>query len=396
MPVPRLLGREQVVDLSDAAAYHVLTLQAEHASEQTQRHYLFYCRQLIDGFASMGIGLDPMNLTTTNMRSVLAWYRKHVNQHSSRGGEVSVKIFAMRAKTFSKFMAREQIIPDDLLRTLRVPRVTKILREPFTQTEVNAMWGACRGVTQPEREEALFLLLLDTGMRIGEAASLKIDRLRLDQRQVIVGADGKGRRERLVPIGDGSKRDGGRVLRALRNYLVVRKPREPDTGRLFLSREGRPMSAGAASEAIQRLGELAGVHNPIPYRLRHTFCTWYLVAFPGDEIGLRQIVGHLSHDVLADYVHYSHSVIADRAGRASLAEAWLGAGTARPPTPVQLRSRATDGPAATNEQAHPAAFRRSPSEEDDDYLEANRAPQPNEDFNVARMSRKAERYLKGG
>ena len=53
-------------------------------------------------------------------------------------------------------------------------------------------------------------------------------------------------------------------------------------------------------------------------------CTQYLVMFPGDEIGLRRIVGHLSTDVLRSYVHFAQSIIAERAGHASLAEQWLG------------------------------------------------------------------------
>lgn len=346
------------MDLRDAAAYHLLTLEAEHASEQTQRHYLFYWKLVIEGMESLRIPLDPMNLSTANVRQILIWYREHVNHSASRGGEVSVNVLAKRVKTFSKFMRHEGIIPDDLLRTLKPPRVTKVMRQPFSQSEVAAMWGACRLTSQPEREEALFLLLLDTGMRIGEAATLTVDRLNLDERRVIVGAQGKGRRERLVPIGDPTKRDGGRVLRALRNYLAVRAPRLPDTGRLFISREGRALSPSAASEAVQRLGELAGVPNPIPHRLRHTMATFYLVTFPGDEIGLRQLLGHLSHDVLADYVHYSQTVIAQRSGRASLAESWLGGGTTRAPLPTRIAARATAGPSAANETTQLAAVRQ--------------------------------------
>ncbi len=54
----------------------------------------------------------------------------------------------------------------------------------------------------PLRDEVLFLLLLDTGMRIGEACTLMVGHVRLDERVIVVGGDGKGRRERLVPIGN--------------------------------------------------------------------------------------------------------------------------------------------------------------------------------------------------
>jgi site-specific recombinase XerD len=242
----------------------------------------------------------------------------------------------LRAKTFSRFLEREGVIPADLLHRLKPPRVAKILREPFSEVELNAMWGACRQSPNSVRDEALFLLLLSTGMRIGEASTLTLDRLRLEERMAIVGKHGKGRRERIVPLGSTEKRDGGRVLRALRAWLAIRLPHGPDAGYVFLSRDGRPWSAEGASEAIQRLGEAAGVPHPIPHRLRHSFCTDYLTEYPGDEIGLRKIVGHLSHDVLADYVHFSHTVTAARAGRVSMADRVLTMPTAPSPRPVPL------------------------------------------------------------
>jgi hypothetical protein len=46
--------------------------------------------------------------------------------------------------------------------------------------------------------------------------------------------------------------------------------------------------------------------------------------YPGDEIGLRRIVGHLSSEITRSYVHFAQSIIAERAGHASLADLWLG------------------------------------------------------------------------
>jgi integrase len=74
---------------------------------------------------------------------------------------------------------------------------------------------------------------------------------------------------------------------------------------------------------IHRLGDLAGVEDATPHRFRHTFCTVYLTQYPGDELGLRRIVGHLSSDVLADYVHLAEQAIAQRAGRVAPSQNWL-------------------------------------------------------------------------
>jgi hypothetical protein len=90
--------------------------------------------------------------------------------------------------------------------------------------------------------------------------------------------------------------------------------------RLFLGRDGFPLSANAGADIIKRLGQAAGVENCIPHRLRHTFATWYLTSHPGDELGLRRIIGHASNEVTADYVHLAQSTVAQRAGQSSLAE----------------------------------------------------------------------------
>jgi site-specific recombinase XerD len=179
------------------------------------------------------------------------------------------------------------------------------------------------------RDEALLLLLFDTGMRIGEATSLTLDKLRLDERHIVVGLNGKGRRERLVPVGDPSKPDGGRAIRALRAWLRDRErrvSRHPERAgdRLFLTQSSFALTSEGGTDAFKRIGEIAGVVDAIPHRARHTFATHYLTANAGDEIGLRRIIGHLSDEVTRDYVHLSQVTIAARAGRTSLVES-LGA-----------------------------------------------------------------------
>ena len=90
-------------------------------------------------------------------------------------------------------------------------------------------------------------------MRIGEAMTLTLDKLHLDERHIVVGLEGKGRAERLVPIGDPTKRDGGHLLHALRAWLRAR-PASPTT-RLFVDRRGFAISAKGATreEALTKL-----------------------------------------------------------------------------------------------------------------------------------------------
>lgn len=310
------------MDIRDAVAYHMLLLSAEGASEATMRNYLFHERHLIDFFDAHKIPDDLDAITPALVRAAAEWYRAGQKPGlGTRDGQAVVRQFYQRIKTFVSRLESEGIMKDGTLLRLRPPRIAKVLRQPFTQTEVYALWSACQYSRNAGRDEALFLLLLDTGMRIGEATTLTTSQLHLGDRRAIVGGKGKGRRERLVPLGDNTKRGGGRVITALHGYLRVRP--NVSTPNVFLTELGGPLTAVGASEVIFRLGKRARVPNAIPHRLRHTFATQYLVMFPGDEIGLRRIIGHVSHDVLADYAHFAQTTIAERAGRASLAEAWL-------------------------------------------------------------------------
>jgi len=118
-------------------------------------------------------------------------------------------------------------------------------------------------------------------------------------------------------------------VRALRRYLQVRPiGRGADEAYVFLGRERRRLTPGAGNGIVKRIAELAAVDNAYAHRLRHTHATGDLTMYPGDELGLRRILGHVSKNVLADYVHFSQATIADRAGRASLAETWLGSAAA--------------------------------------------------------------------
>ena len=130
-------------------------------------------------------------------------------------------------------------VADNPLRKLKLPAKAKYVRQPFSQQEINAMWGVCFRTLDPVRDEAVFLLLIDTGMRIGELCSLRLEKLDLEQHELTVM--GKGRRERTVPFGDGQKGDGGRVTRALRRYLQARP-----IGRVLTTRTSSCRASGAA------------------------------------------------------------------------------------------------------------------------------------------------------
>ena len=336
------LAEGMCMDLRDAMSFHQMLLGANGASAYTQRQYLFYENLFVEFLQSKRYPLTIDELRPERVSEFLIWYRNRPHPRATRGGEVAVRAAADILKRLGGVLEDNEYVEVNPLRKLRRPKITKFTRVPFSTQEVQAMWGACFRTLHPARDEAIFLLLLDTGMRIGELCSMRLEHLDLDQRQVTVL--GKGRRERTIPFGDGQKRDGGRVVRAMRRYLQVRPTGfGADEAYVFLARDRRRLTAAGGNDIIKRVAAAASVDDAYPHRLRHTMATWYLTTYAGDELGLRRIIGHISTNVLADYVHFSQATIRDRAGRASLAEVWLGSATtpvlpaASPPAPKERR-----------------------------------------------------------
>lgn len=317
-------GPQPVVDLVDAASYHQLVLNTEGRSPATQRLYMIYEKRFLEFLAERDIEPTLDALNPLNTRKALLWFQQR--QIGRRNGEVAARMFMNTLKTWAAFLAREGLWEDSPLRNVRRVRIRRLERAPYSRTEVLALLAACDHSRTPERDRLLVQFLLDTGTRIGEATGVHVADVDIPQRRVRVL--GKGNRERTVPIGMATNADGGPLMRTLRTWLkargdLVRRHPERAEDWLFLTIGGYHLTAKGAGDIIKRLGSTAGVDNAIPHRFRHTFCTRWLTTFPGDEQGLRRIVGHLSQDVLADYVHLAAEDIAQRAGRVSPTQHWL-------------------------------------------------------------------------
>lgn len=313
------------MDLHDAASYHQLVLASEGRSLATQRLYLTYEKRFLNFLAERGMAADMEALNAVNVRQAVLWMQKH--GQGARGGEVATRTFLDILRIWANFLEREGVWEVSPLRRVRRMHIRRLERQPFSRTEVQALVQTSSDGTFPTRDRLLLLLLLDTGARISEITSLTMNCVSLSERHIRVL--GKGNRERTVPFGDGSVADGGPTMRALRAYLHVRDElleQHPDrhTEVLLLDRRGYPIGRRAGTDIIRRLGNRAGVADAIPHRCRHTYITAYLTAHPGDEMGLRRLVGHLSRDVLADYTHLSQLAITERQQRASILSYLLG------------------------------------------------------------------------
>jgi integrase/recombinase XerD len=167
-----------------------------------------------------------------------------------------------------------------------------------------------------ERDTALIILLLDTGIRSGEAGRLNIRDVNLDVGEIYIVPYGNSQRKtksRVIPIGKATRR-------ALWRYLSQLEETSPEGG-LFISSSGKRMNANSIRLLLKDLGEKAGVRNCHPHRLRHTFAVEYL-RNDGDIFTLQMILGHSSLEMVKHYLQLANADTKSAHRRASPADKW--------------------------------------------------------------------------
>lgn len=220
----------------------------------------------------------------------------------------------------------EQIVPKNLVRLIQPPKVEKKEILPFTEQEMRLMLAAIprsasykrpgkgisnHAVLHPERGRAILLMLLDTGIRIGELRSLKI--FQVDRQNHRVQVMGKGAIERSIPFSP-------RTAQAIWRYLTTRPNAEKDEP-LFASSNNRHLDKTQLGKSIRLLGIKAGVQNVHPHRFRHTFAIQYL-RNGGDPYTLQKLLGHSTLEMVKHYLALAQ-VDLDRAHkRASPVDNW--------------------------------------------------------------------------
>ena len=204
------------------------------------------------------------------------------------------RVRALRA--FFAWLHRRGYTEEHRLKDLRPPKVAQKVIEPLTSAEVERIFASINPNTLlGARNMAIYSLMLDSGLRISEVASLKDEDVHLQDRYVKVL--GKGNKERIVAFGSTCQR--GLIYYS---YHFRVEPAHPEEDAYFLSIDGYPLSSCALRSLTERLSKASGVPRLHPHLMRHTYATQFLLN-GGDVFLLKQ---NLSHTTLAMVEHYVH------------------------------------------------------------------------------------------
>ncbi|MGH7897747.1 MAG: tyrosine recombinase XerC [Candidatus Binatia bacterium] len=265
-------------------------LRAErHASPHTLRGYQSDLEELasfLGGEAERDV--DPGRVSGEDLRAFAAAKLKR----SSRA-TVSRKVAAIRG-FFSFLLAAGKIRRDPSARLL-APKVEKRLPVflPIDDAE-RLMNGLPRGETWAERDRALLETLYSTGARVSELVGLDWQHVDFDNECVRVF--GKGRKERIVPIGE-------IALDALKAYRALLGAEEISSAAVFVNRRGGRLSTRSVATFVERYARLSGTPVPAsPHALRHSFAT-HLLNQGADLRSIQELLGHASLSTTQRYTH---------------------------------------------------------------------------------------------
>jgi len=187
---------------------------------------------------------------------------------------------------------------------LKAPQPSPI--EPYRTEYIDRMlraldydWQAAKTVRQKmlaARNRAIFLLFLESGLRLDELAKLRIGDIDIEKQRLMVWS-GKLGKSRLSGFGPQTKK-------AVWRYLSLRPP-EVEGDALWITEEGTPLSVGGVQIIIRRLKKDAGLQHVrgSVHKLRHTFATTYL-RHTRDMKGCRLLLGHSTLAMTERYTQF--------------------------------------------------------------------------------------------
>jgi integrase/recombinase XerC/integrase/recombinase XerD len=206
-------------------------------------------------------------------------------------------------RAFSNWLLKEKLTDLNFTAGIKPPKIVKKVISTLSDEEIAQILSTFNPTSHSEmRNKVLFMLLLDTGLRIGELISLKIDDIHIDEGLMKVME--KGKKERMVPIGN-------KAQKALQSYLFRHRPKPAHSGieNAFLSIFGTPITENSVELMFSRLAKKSGIKRLHAHLCRHTFATMFLLN-GGDVFTLQQILGHTTLEMVRNYVTLASNHIA--------------------------------------------------------------------------------------
>lgn len=255
---------------------------------------LVFCRFLDETY---GEGTDPTVADSGRLRRYSAW----LNSQGYSPSTIARRLASLRS--FFRHLRRQGLVTADPASGLRNPKQAKKLPRLLGIGDVIRLLDAIP-VDDPlgYRDRAMFETLYGGGLRVSELVGLNLEDLDLDQE--LVRVRGKGKRERLCPVGTMAARWVG-------GYLRLRQPKTSPEPALFLNRYGSRLTTRSVGRLLDEHLVRAGLAQAAsPHTLRHSFAT-HLLDRGADLRSVQELLGHRNLTTTQIYTHVTHERLLD-------------------------------------------------------------------------------------
>lgn len=227
-------------------------------------------------------------------------FRRYLFEKMKAGlAKPTIRLHFAALRTFYKFLVERHGLQDNPLKQVQLPKLDRNLPVVLTAKQIDALLGAPLSMEKsgrapkwmPLRDAAILELFYSSGLRLAELASLTVGDV--DPFTETVRVLGKGRKERIVPV-------GAPALEAIQKY---RQAAGANAGPLFLNKSRRRLSARSVWLSLKRYLAHVGIPRTIsPHKLRHSFATHMLDA-GADLRSVQTLLGHASLSTTQIYTH---------------------------------------------------------------------------------------------
>src|SRR3972149_176355 len=281
---------------------HYLSLE-KNASPHTCRCY----RKDLEGFEEF-LKSSGMYLNSTGGVDIEKVDRMAIRKYMSvlhrknKKSSIARKISTLRS--FFKYLIREQVIPSNPAKSVSTPKVEKTLPTTLSVDEAFRLMESPKNIPEKSsevskesrvRDRAILEIPYSSGLRVSELVGLNSNQL--DSDLGIVRVMGKGRKERIVPV-------GVKAIDALKAYLEGRGVLTGDDP-IFINPSGGRLTARSVGRLIKKYTRHSGIFRKVsPHSLRHTFAT-HLLDAGADIREIQEMLGHSSLSTTQRYTHVS-------------------------------------------------------------------------------------------
>ncbi len=199
-------------------------------------------------------------------------------------------------RSFFDYCLRQGHVNNNPAKEVASPKIPKRIPKFLTVDETFTLLNAPDSKTVlGARDQAILELLYASGLRVSELVALAIPDINLEEGMVRVL--GKGRKERLVPVGE-------KATQALKHYYEFRKSLVTDgNDAIFVNKHGQRISVRSVERMLVKYLRQTGINKTVtPHVLRHTFAT-HLLNAGADMRGIQELLGHSSLSTTQKYTH---------------------------------------------------------------------------------------------